>query len=770
MIQKTQLNLFLPKYIIIISIILLISGFLFINSKVEALKSEKYQDLAKETNEKLKTLIDEKKEALLFVTLPIANDTLTKEALESKDILKLNLEEFSENLTKNTSLSGTWFQLITSDGKSFYRSWTAKRGDNLSIIRDDVAEMIKNPHVISSISAGLFDITFKSMVPIYKNGNFIGSIETISNFDSIDEKMKKIGYETIFLADKKYKNILLEPSKKVFVSDYYVANSNYKKENLELIKSKGVEHFIGEIAFRINHDKNKLICTYHLKNPENIEIAYFIIFQDLNKIDFSHISRVRDALIFFFISIFTFLVLLSYYLNFKKEKSNIEQKNVSLQKKIKMTAGKLEHLFRYDHLTNLPNKLLLIDKLERSINIANKNNQKVSILFLDLDRFKEINDTYNHEIGDKLLKEISKKLKNYTKREDTIGRFGGDEFIIILNDSSEEGTIDIVTTIMENINEPIVINGIKIHTTFSIGISIFPDDGNSGDILIRNADTAMYEAKSNGKNRYQFYNKQMTELALERVLLESNLRKAIKNGEFEVYFQPKIDARVDKVIGLEALIRWNHPELGLIPPVVFIPFAEDIGLIIEIDKWMMRESAAQVLAWKNENIQCGKLSINVSAKQLEDPNYIEYLRQKVETIGLSPADLEIEITEGLIMKHSLHVISLLNGIKELGISISVDDFGTGYSSLSYLKRLPIDKLKIDRSFVKDLPFDKDDIAIVKTIIALAKNLSLDVIAEGVETKEQRDFLLQEGCPNIQGYFYSKPLRVDACREFLLQHM
>ena len=316
----------------------------------------------------------------------------------------------------------------------------------------------------------------------------------------------------------------------------------------------------------------------------------------------------------------------------------------------------------------------------------------------------------------------------------------------------------------------IIINNIKLYTTFSIGISTFPEDADSSYILLRNADTAMHEAKNNGKNGYKFYNTKMTQLAFERVALENNLRKAIANEEFEVYFQPKIDARIDKVIGLEALIRWNHPELGLIPPVKFIPFAEDIGLIVEIDKWMMRESAMHILSWKNENISCGKLSLNVSAKQLEDVDYIEYLRKKLEIIGLFPSDLEIEITEGLLMKNNIHVISTLEAIKKLGISISVDDFGTGYSSLSYLKRLPIDKLKIDRSFVKDLPHDKDDVAIVKTIIALANNLSLDIIAEGVENKEQRDFLLDEGCPNIQGYFYSKPLRVDECREFLLRYM
>lgn len=770
MISKKELNFFSPIPLILISIIWLIAGFFFINSKVETLKSEKYQHLAAEADDKLKTLIDEKKEALLFVTLPMANDIIIKEALIQKDIDSLNLQIFSENLSKNTSLKGTWFQLLTQDGRSFYRSWITKRDDDLSLIRDDVIEMMKNPHVISSISAGFFDITFKSMVPIYKNEKFIGSIEAISNFDSIDKKMKDIGYEIIFLADKKYKKLLLEPSKKTFVSDYYVANSNYNKANLEIVKSEGISHFISNIPFHVNKDKNKLINTYHLKGTNDKDIAYFIIFQDLNTIDFSSISRVRDSLIFFLLSIFVFLIILYYYVYFKNERRAIELRNINLQKEVQTTVNELEHRSRHDTLTNLPNKQLLINRLEHSINIASKNAHKVSILFLDLDRFKEINDTYSHKVGDILLKKLSKRLKKIIKKEDTIGRFGGDEFVIILNNSNEAQTIEVVENIMNAMDEPININRVKIHTTFSIGISIFPDDGDSRDILIRNADTAMYEAKSNGKNRYQFYNKRMTELALERVTLESDLRRAIQNSEFEVYFQPKMDARVDKVIGLEALIRWNHPELGLILPIKFIPFAEDIGLIIEIDKWIMRESAKQVLAWKNENIQCGKLSINVSAKQLEDVNYVEYLHQKIEAIGLSPTDLEIEITEGLIMKHNLHVTSTLNAIRELGISISIDDFGTGYSSLSYLKRLPVDKLKIDRSFVKDLPYDKDDVAIVKTIIALANNLSLELIAEGVETKEQRNFLLREGCPNIQGYFYSKPLKVNECREFLLKHM
>jgi EAL domain-containing protein (putative c-di-GMP-specific phosphodiesterase class I) len=317
--------------------------------------------------------------------------------------------------------------------------------------------------------------------------------------------------------------------------------------------------------------------------------------------------------------------------------------------------------------------------------------------------------------------------------------------------------------------EPIVIDKQELYTTFSIGISSYPEDGDSSTILVRNADTAMYKAKDNGKNSYQFYNSKMTELAFERAVLESNLRRAIEENEFLTYYQPKINAITGKVIGLEALVRWQHPEFGLVPPIQFISLAENIGLIKHIDTWMMKNAMQTILKFQQEGIFTGLLSLNASMKELENKKFVEYLEELIEEIGFDTQYLELEITESQIMSNPESAINTLNTIRNMGIRISVDDFGTGYSSLSYLKRLPIDNLKIDRTFIKDAYKDEDDAAIVRVIIALAKSLKLHFIAEGVETQEQLDFLLEVGCHNIQGYFYSKPLPEVEFREFLLKH-
>ncbi len=767
----------LQRTLISLSALWLVLGFLFINYKVNDLIDEKYREISADMQNRLKSLIQEKQEATLVVSFAIANNQTIRDALIKKSVLGLNLDKFSDELSMYTSLQNSWFQLSNHEGMSFYRSWTDKRGDDLKTIRKDIIEMIKNPTPTSSISPGLFNLTFKAMVPIFESEKYIGTIETISNFDSIAKKMQDNGYSTLILVDKSHKKLLLDPSSKSYIDDYYFANSDIETEHAEIITNETLRYVLNQDSYHIDEKHEHLINTYHLHDKMGNKLAYFVIFKDLKEVDFSDLTRTQESLILFVISIFLFLLGIYYFLYNKKQKEQIEDINTYLQRKVQIRnktlikqSKKLEHASQYDSLTKLPNRALLINKLKKSIEKARKNTQKVTILFLDLDRFKEINDTYSHEVGDTLLKKIADKLKRFVDEGDTIARFGGDEFTIILNNSNDIKTMELIASITDVMHDAFTVDNLRLHTTFSIGISTYPQDGDSADILLRNADTALYEAKSSGKNRYQFYNTKMTELAFERVLLESNLRKAIKDNEFEAYFQPKIDATTNKVIGLEALIRWKHPQLGLIPPVKFIPFAEDIGLIIEIDKWMMRAATAYILECKKDGITTGKLSINTSAKQLEDKHYIDDLKSFINESGVDAKDLEIEITEGLIMKNTAHVISVLGSIKELGISISIDDFGTGYSSLSYIKRLPIDKLKIDRSFIKDIPKDKEDIAIVRTIIALAKNLSLELIAEGVETQEQVDFLVKEGCVNIQGYFYSKPLSADECRDFLVKHM
>ncbi|MFA6191431.1 MAG: EAL domain-containing protein [Sulfurimonas sp.] len=767
-----------PKLVVatvLMTLLWVIIAFITVTNRVNDLKNEKYFEISNQMKKEIKVLIEEKAEAVLIVAFSTAQNTEIKETILNNNS-SLRLDEYSKQLGELTFLKNLWFQIITADGKSFYRSWTDKKGDDLKEARLDIAEMINNPKVVSSISVGKFDFTFKSMVPIYSDGKFIGIVETLAKFNSIAAKMENKGYKAIILADKKYKNQLQFAFTKIFIDDYYVANKDVKKELLSLVHEKKVESYIGIDTFYVDKKNNMLAAVYHLPDIHNQPMGHFIIFQDLEKIDISNITRVRDQLILLFFIAYIFILAFFYYLYAKqyqvliaKLNSELEEKVEEKTKELTEQAKNLDYLAHHDSLTGLPNRILFLDRFKQALRHAKRRNSNVTVLFLDLDRFKEINDTFGHEAGDILLREVADKLVACVREEDTIARLGGDEFTIILENMTQQQTITFTKHIIEVMQEPIVINKQDIYATFSIGISIFPDDGDSAAILLRNADTAMYKAKDNGKNSYQFYNSKMTELAFERVVLESSLRKAIDENEFVTYYQPKMNSKSDKVIGLEALVRWKHPELGLVPPMQFITLAEDIGLIKYIDQWMMMNAMKTIKRFQDEGIETGILSLNVSMNQLENKKFIQRIKELIVEIGFDTKYLELEITESQIMKNPESAINTLTNIRNLGIKISVDDFGTGYSSLSYLKRLPIDNLKIDRAFIKDAYKDEDDAAIVRVIIALAKSLKLNYIAEGVETQKQLDFLHEEGCHYIQGYLYSKPLPEDEFKEFLLKH-
>jgi EAL domain-containing protein (putative c-di-GMP-specific phosphodiesterase class I) len=350
---------------------------------------------------------------------------------------------------------------------------------------------------------------------------------------------------------------------------------------------------------------------------------------------------------------------------------------------------------------------------------------------------------------------------------DLIARLGGDEFTILIQDVTYKDMILIVKKIIFAMKEVFYVDNIKIYSSFSIGVSSYPNDGSSVEELLKNADIAMYQAKADGKNSFKFYNQKMSDLAHERIALENDIKSALENGEFEAYFQPKVNARTEKIIGLEALIRWNHPKKGLVFPDQFINFAEEIGLIVTIDSFMRRETMRITKVWTEKGLDFGKVSFNASALEFKDKNFVAHIKETVEEMEYDTSKLELEILESQSIENREHIIEILKEVHKLGITISIDDFGTGYSSLSYLKQLPVDKLKIDRSFIMDIPFDNASVALVRTIIALANNLGLEIIAEGVESREQVDFLLQEGCENIQGYYYSKPLPAEEIEELLL---
>ena len=756
-------------------ILWIVFGYFFTKSRIDDLSHQKFQEITSLMTNKLETLIDEKQETILIIAMSISKNENIKKLL-SDNPKNLNLDKFSSSLRKNTSLKNIWFQVISSDGRSLYRSWTKKAGDDLSKARLDVAQMIKNPKITSSISTGKFDLSFKSMVPIYNNGKFIAFIEVIAKFNSVAIKMQKEGYQVVMLVDKKYKKQLTHAFTKTFVDDYYVANLNAKTEPLSLVKNKTVSHFLETNEFHKCENTTRLVETYHLKDVKNKEMGYFLLFKNIKDINMSDIEQVQERLILFFFLIFIFLVAILYYIYTNKYTNFIQNLNKQLEdeitnktQKLQNQSDKLEYVANHDSLTKLPNRMLFLDRFKQSIKHAQRNKSSVSILFLDLDRFKEVNDTYGHHIGDVLLQDISKKLRENIREADTVSRLGGDEFTIILEDVNTNDIIQIANKIISIMQEKTTIDSIEIYTTFSIGISRYPEDGDNPEILLRNADTAMYKAKEMGKNQYQFYNQVMTKKAIEKAKIEKEIRLALQRNEFEPYFQPKIDAVEEEVIGMESLVRWNHPTLGVLAPDKFLAVAEETNLLVEIDKLMMQKSLEKLKLWIDKDICTGKMSFNLSVQQLEKEECYETIKTNLQKYNVPAKYLEVEVTESQIMRNPEASIKILTKIRKLGISISVDDFGTGYSSLSYLKLLPIDTLKIDRSFIIDLPSDTNDVAIVKAILSLAKSLKLDVIAEGVETQEQLDFLIFRGCYDIQGYFYSKPLCAQDFEEFLIKY-
>lgn len=444
--------------------------------------------------------------------------------------------------------------------------------------------------------------------------------------------------------------------------------------------------------------------------------------------------------------------------------------NKDLEREIserKRAEEDLLHLAHHDPLTELPNRLLFIDRLEQSISKARRMGDQIAVLFIDLDRFKKINDSLGHTVGDELLRRVAQRFQSSIRNEDTVSRLGGDEFTVIMESLHKPQNATVTAQkLIEAMEDPFVLQGHEFFITTSIGISLYPQDGIIAEELLRNADSAMYRAKEEGRNTFQFYTSDMTEQAFERILMETNLLRAIEKKELVVYYQPQVSLKTKEIIGLEALVRWEHPELGLVSPARFIPLAEDNGLIVPIGEYVLSATCRQLAEWERQGIRPGRVSVNLSAKQLQKQGLLETISRILEDYSCQPEWLELEVTEGFVMEDPEHSITVLQSIRDLGIELAIDDFGTGYSSLAYLKRLPITKLKIDQSFVRDIPDDPDDEAIARAILALGYSLNLKVIAEGVENAAQEAFLLNEGCVEAQGYFYATPLPVEEIGQLL----
>lgn len=460
--------------------------------------------------------------------------------------------------------------------------------------------------------------------------------------------------------------------------------------------------------------------------------------------------------------------------------SQILERSIRYAIEHRKAKDQILHMAYYDSLTDLPNRVSFKDMVNKAINIDDYAGTLSAIMFLDLDNFKRINDTFGHTAGDALLKEVAERLTSCLRKEDcvarnvkdeqsdAVARIGGDEFTILLTVDEIQDIAKVAQRILDTLSDPFDIESTDLFVTASIGIAIHPIDGEDVESLLKNADAAMYHAKSKDKNNYKFYKKTMNEAALRRLTIENNLRRAVEDNNFSLYYQPKMEISTGRIIGMEALIRWSHPEMGEITPTEFIPLAEETGLILQVGEWVLRTACLQSKAWQQAGIAPLRVSVNMSGKQLRHQNVIGTVAAIMDDTGIDPDSLELEITESVVMESVDYTLDILDELKKLGVRLAMDDFGTGYSSFSYLKRIPMDVIKIDRSFIQDITIDPHDRTIISAIIVMAHSLEMEVVAEGVETEKQLSFLCTKKCDEMQGFLLSRPMPPDEATEFLMK--
>jgi diguanylate cyclase (GGDEF)-like protein/PAS domain S-box-containing protein len=433
-------------------------------------------------------------------------------------------------------------------------------------------------------------------------------------------------------------------------------------------------------------------------------------------------------------------------------------------------AAKMAHLAQHDSLTGLPNRVLLTDRIRRAIAIAPRHARQPGVLFLDLDGFKHVNDSLGHLVGDQLLQSVASRLTACVRGSDTVSRLGGDEFVVLLAEMARpEDAATAAVRMLEAVGEPHLIDEHELHITTSIGISLYPDDGADAGTLIKNADTAMYQAKAQGRKNYRFFEPAMNFRAVERQAIEEGLRRAAERNELSLHFQPKVDLANRSVRSAEALIRWRHPVLGDMPPVKFISVAEDCGLIVPLGRWVLREACAQAKAWIDAGMALDTIAVNVSAMEFQNERFVDEVMETLAVTGLAPERLELELTESVLMKHTKLAAQTLSALRAAGVRLAIDDFGTGYSSLSYLTRFPVDTLKIDQSFIRQISATQPETAIISAVLGIARSLRLRVVAEGVETASELEFLERFGCDEAQGFYFSEPLPAAAFAAWVARH-
>jgi diguanylate cyclase (GGDEF)-like protein len=550
-----------------------------------------------------------------------------------------------------------------------------------------------------------------------------------------------------------------------------------------------------------NAEAQRLLSSGEYEAHKNIYVAgmtefnrHLLLATDLMRVELqadmfrSAITTIASAVLLILGSLFAFLatrrwqaVIVESNRQLNQKTAELRELNNQLDRKVsertqelnesvrqhQLAAGRAEYLAYYDSLTALPNRTMFSKLVQQAISLARRGRTPLAVLFVDLDRFKTINDTLGHDAGDLLLQEVAERLQACLRESDTVARLGGDEFVVLLPALRDAADVEVVARkILAATSKSFLVLGREFRVTASVGISTYPQDGEDEQSLMKNADIAMYQAKEDGKNNFRFYSIQMNTHSLERLSLESSLRRALEHDEFRLHYQPKIDARSDRIVGIEALLRWQHPELGLVAPTKFIPIAEETGLIVSIGKWVLNAACRQNMAWQQSGLPRLSMAVNLSARQFSDEQLLRDITSILEETGMSPGLLELEIAEATLMHDIGSAMVTLKAFRDMGVRLAIDNFGTGYASLSQLKQFPVDTIKIDASFFRDLSSHEHNSGIVEAIIAMGRSLSMTVIAERVETKAQVDFLRQRSCDEFQGFYFSKAVTPNKFAELL----
>ena len=652
--------------------------------------------------------------------------------------------EFYENIHRLKHKNGSWVRILDRGKTQYDQNGKAIRMIGTHV---DISKEIEQQQQLDINSASINGLTHLINVT---SKEVQEQTETIKETNKLNEHLKErmelalLGSKTSVLDwDFTDSNMYISPSWKEMLGyqDDELSNSTYTWQH------------------RVHPEDQKNIVS-QLRESDKKQLKYFENTHRLKHKDGHWVWVLGRAQIM-------------YDVNGRKIRMVGTHTDITEEKELQLKYDEQKNILRYqahyDALTGLPNRVLFTDRIKHGIKTAKRHKTGFALFFIDLDKFKNINDSLGHDVGDKVLQAVAKRLKSVIRKEDTLSRLSGDEFTVIMEDLHHPEDASILSKkILKHLAEPIYIDNDILYVTGSIGISLYPQDATEAKYLLKYADTAMYKAKEEGRNNFQFYSSDMTKLALEHMLMKTSLQQAIDNDEFVVYYQPQVNIVTNEIVGIEALVRWQHSEKGLLLPDAFIPLAEETGIIVKIDQFVMKTAMKQIAKWYKEGLHPGVLAVNLSIKQLECYDFLQKIKERIEKYNFKPQWLELEITEGQMIKKPEEIIHTLAKINDVGINISIDDFGTGYSSLSILKRLPIHRLKIDRSFVRDIPEDEEDVAIVKAIIALAESLNLDLIAEGVETSEQKEFLIDNHCKYVQGYLYSEPLSADEMKRLLLK--